>query len=301
MGKSRAKGAALKVNPEDVSPSWKVLQMNLKEQENSNKQITPRNDLNGSAADVSFSRKPVQSRKRKLQEALGSIEQDEIIAKRSCDIPVVRNERILSVCFICKLYSFVIAEFLIKCFFHGIGKGSHFSGEATPILALDCEYVGGGTDGDDDLLARVSIVNEEGKIVYDKYVKPKERVTDYRTAISGILPANIANGLPFYVAQREVAKILQDRIVVGHGLNNDFRVLNIHHNSKLTRDTAKCLLLRKMASCYGVPSLKKLARAILGIEIQQGEHDSVVDARVALRLYLVVKKKWENDLKRFRS
>ncbi|RCN31541.1 exonuclease [Ancylostoma caninum] len=160
-------------------------------------------------------------------------------------------------------------------------------GEATPVIALDCEYVGGGTDGSDDLLARVSIVNQlknnssvissfqEGKIVYDKYVKPRERVTDFRTSVSGIRPAHIATGLPFDVVQREVAAILKDRTVVGHALNNDFRVLNFHHNRKLTRDTAKCALLRKMANCNGLPSLKKLAGAVLGIEIQQGEHDSV--------------------------
>uniref|UniRef100_A0A0K0DLL7 RNA exonuclease 4 n=1 Tax=Angiostrongylus cantonensis TaxID=6313 RepID=A0A0K0DLL7_ANGCA len=141
---------------------------------------------------------------------------------------------------------------------------------------------------------------QEGKIVFDKYVKPKERVTDFRTSVSGIRPAHIANGSPFDVVQREVAKILKDRIIVGHALNNDFRVLNLHHNRKLTRDTAKCALLRKMANCNGVPSLKKLASTVLGVDIQQGEHDSVVDARVALRLYLTVKKKWESDIKRFR-
>ncbi|ETN85036.1 hypothetical protein NECAME_06583 [Necator americanus] len=30
-----------------------------------------------------------------------------------------------------------------------------------------------------------------------------------------------------------------------------------------------------MANCNGVPSLKKLANTVLGIEIQQGEHDSI--------------------------
>ncbi|KIH44931.1 exonuclease, partial [Ancylostoma duodenale] len=195
-------------------------------------------------------------------------------------------------------------------------------GEATPVIALDCEYVGGGTDGSDDLLARVSIVNQEGKIVYDKYVKPRERVTDFRTSVSGIRPAHIANGLPFDVVQREVAVILKDRTVVGHALNNDFRVshsevvkvLNFHHNRKLTRDTAKCALLRKMANCNGVsilttsswlffflelrdvflkmeifqlPSLKKLANAVLGIEIQQGEHDSVSFSKSSLHYFCI--------------
>jgi hypothetical protein len=36
------------------------------------------------------------------------------------------------------------------------------------------------------LLARCSIVNYLGEAVYDKYVKPVETVTDYRTHVSGI-------------------------------------------------------------------------------------------------------------------
>jgi Exonuclease len=59
---------------------------------------------------------------------------------------------------------------------------------------MDCEMVGVGEDGKDSILARVSIVNHFGHCVYDKYVKPTERVTDYRTKVSGIRPADIANG-----------------------------------------------------------------------------------------------------------
>ena len=46
-----------------------------------------------------------------------------------------------------------------------------------------------GTEGRSEALARVSIVNYNGAIVYDKYVRPEARVTDYRTWVSGITPA----------------------------------------------------------------------------------------------------------------
>lgn len=64
----------------------------------------------------------------------------------------------------------------------------------TRAVAMDCEMVGVGSDGEDSILARVSIVNHFGKCIYDKYVKPMETVTDYRTAVSGIRPADIENG-----------------------------------------------------------------------------------------------------------
>lgn len=64
----------------------------------------------------------------------------------------------------------------------------------TRAVAIDCEMVGVGPDGEDSILARVSLVNQFGKCIYDKYVKPTEKVTDYRTAVSGIRPEDIKDG-----------------------------------------------------------------------------------------------------------
>lgn len=64
----------------------------------------------------------------------------------------------------------------------------------TKAVAIDCEMVGVGPDGEDSILARVSLVNQFGKCIYDKHVKPTEKVTDYRTAVSGIRPEDIKDG-----------------------------------------------------------------------------------------------------------
>lgn len=61
-------------------------------------------------------------------------------------------------------------------------------------MALDCEMVGVGADGVESALARVSIVNQHGHCVYDKFVDPGEKVTDYRTQYSGIRPHNLKDG-----------------------------------------------------------------------------------------------------------
>ncbi|VTJ54370.1 Hypothetical predicted protein [Marmota monax] len=65
----------------------------------------------------------------------------------------------------------------------------------TRALALDCEMVGVGPKGEESIVARVSLVNQYGKCVYDKYVKPTEPVTDYRTAVSGIRPEKLKQGM----------------------------------------------------------------------------------------------------------
>ena len=54
--------------------------------------------------------------------------------------------------------------------------------------------VGVGPDGNDSALARISIVNQFGHCVYDKFVKPKEQVTDYRTWVSGVRPEDLKTG-----------------------------------------------------------------------------------------------------------
>ena len=46
--------------------------------------------------------------------------------------------------------------------------------------------VGTGYEGADSMLARCSLVNRFGHVLYDKYVAPREWVTDFRTKYSGI-------------------------------------------------------------------------------------------------------------------
>jgi len=47
-------------------------------------------------------------------------------------------------------------------------------------IALDCEMVGGGSDGSLDLCARVCLVDEDENLTFHSYVQPQIPVTDYR-------------------------------------------------------------------------------------------------------------------------
>lgn len=82
----------------------------------------------------------------------------------------------------------------------GAGPGSRGvnleprSPRLTKALAMDCEMVGVGPEGEESVVARVSLVNQHGRCVYDKHVKPTQPVTDYRTAVSGVRPADLAQG-----------------------------------------------------------------------------------------------------------
>ncbi|KAI1205827.1 ribonuclease H-like domain-containing protein [Annulohypoxylon truncatum] len=165
--------------------------------------------------------------------------------------------------------------------------------EVGKYIAVDCEMVGVGPEGRESVLARVSIVDFHGRQVYDSFVAPRERVTDYRTRITGLTPRVLASARSFDEVQAAVAELLKGRIVVGHDIKHDLAALQLAHPSSQVRDTAKFAGYRK----YGhgpKPALRVLAREVLGVEIQTGHHSSIEDARVAMLLFR--KKKSDFDV-----
>lgn len=171
-------------------------------------------------------------------------------------------------------------------------KESSFDG-LTRAVAMDCEMVGTGYLGRTSILARVSIVNLYGHCIFDKFVKPTEEVTDYRTEVSGIRPENLVNADDFKTVQNEVFAILLNRVLVGHAVHHDLKVLFLSHPKTSIRDTSQYF---KKFFNGRTPSLKKLTEAYLGVQIQTGEHDSITDAQATMRLYTLFKKKWEAEL-----
>lgn len=65
-------------------------------------------------------------------------------------------------------------------------------------------------------------------VSYDKHVTPNERVTDFRTFVSGVKANHLKGGLRLRQCQEEVVAILKDRVLVGHALSNDLKVCTYH-------------------------------------------------------------------------
>lgn len=174
--------------------------------------------------------------------------------------------------------------------------------EHTPIVAMDCEMVGTGPDGRHDVLGRVSVVNYLGDVLYDTFVKPGEEVTDYRTQWSGIRPSDIgpeSTAVTAVEAQQVVGELLKGRIVVGHALKNDFRVLQIAHPWHLVRDTSNYYKKLWRRGGKARPALRNIVAEVIGVDgFQKGEHDSCEDARAALAVYKKNAKEWERSIRR---
>eukprot|EP00450_Noctiluca_scintillans_P026169 CAMPEP_0194516538 /NCGR_PEP_ID=MMETSP0253-20130528/49445_1 /TAXON_ID=2966 /ORGANISM="Noctiluca scintillans" /LENGTH=263 /DNA_ID=CAMNT_0039360401 /DNA_START=23 /DNA_END=811 /DNA_ORIENTATION=- len=176
---------------------------------------------------------------------------------------------------------------------------SHEGKVSENVVAMDCEMVGVGVDGLRSVLARVSVVDHNGTTIFDAFVRPKEEVTDYRTWITGITKATLDGPRVLLedVARQRASELLQGKVVVGHALQNDFAALNLDHPLTMIRDTCRFRPLRIPGKEKMTPSLKRLAAHWLHINIQDGQHDSVEDSRIALRLYRLKCSLWERMMR----
>ena len=145
-------------------------------------------------------------------------------------------------------------------------------------------------------LARVSVLrgagDDEGIPFIDDYISIAEPVVDYLTAFSGIYPGDLDRATSHHVlvslkaAYKKLWLLLNlGCVFVGHGLLKDFRTINIHVPKSQVVDTVDLFFIKSRQRKL---NLRFLAWLLLGEEIQMEEHDSIEDARTALRLW----KKW---------
>jgi RNA exonuclease 4 len=168
---------------------------------------------------------------------------------------------------------------------------------------MDCEMVGVGPGGHRSALARVCIINWNGKKLMDSLVLPREPVTDYRTFVSGISRQDLESDgvLDVEECRSRVLELLEGKILVGHALKNDLHALGITHPWYDTRDTAKYEPFMKIRFDDGIlwpRKLKELAKDKLGRDVQKlgASHSAFEDAKTALDLYKLVRLKWEKAM-----
>ena len=173
------------------------------------------------------------------------------------------------------------------------------------LVAIDCEMVSvGSPENRRRILAKISLVDSELQALLDEYVAPTEEVTDYKTEISGITEEHLycENIRTFNDVMNDVKSKLEHKVIIGHALKNDFEVMNYSsHPMHLIRDTAKYREIRDKKHKDSTPSLKSLVKKHLRQDIQSGEHDSIIDARAVVNLYLKFRDTWEKDIAQLAS
>ncbi|CAM9672889.1 unnamed protein product, partial [Laminaria digitata] len=172
--------------------------------------------------------------------------------------------------------------------------------EEAQYVGLDCEMVGVGPAGCRSALARCCMVDWSGNVIYDKHVTPNERVTDFRTFVSGVKASHLKGNFRLRECQEEVAAVIKGKVLIGHALHNDLKALMMSHPSRMTRDTATYRPYQKAHGRAGgklrAKSLKTLAEELLGRTIQTDQHSPAEDARAAIDLYKLSRSQWEKSL-----
>lgn len=100
---------------------------------------------------------------------------------------------------------------------------------SSPMFALDCEMCRT-TIGDLEL-TRVSVVDEDNKVVYEQLVKPDNPIVDYLTQFSGITPRMMRPVTKkLKDVQQDLRQVLPpDAILIGQSLNGDMHALKMMH------------------------------------------------------------------------
>ncbi|CAI4063069.1 Rnh70p SKDI_07G5240 [Saccharomyces kudriavzevii IFO 1802] len=155
-----------------------------------------------------------------------------------------------------------------------------FAHDGSHIFALDCEMC---LSEQGLVLTRISIVNFDNEVIYEELVMPDVPIVDYLTRYSGITEEKLATS-----AKKTLSEVQQDLlgiisrsdILIGHSLQNDLKVTKLKHPKIV--DTA--IIYHHKAGDPFKPSLKYLSETFLNKSIQNGEHDSVEDARACLEL-----------------
>lgn len=169
-----------------------------------------------------------------------------------------------------------------------------------------------GTRSGKSVVARVVVVDKNGKTILDEYIMPEETVTSYRTIVSGITRKDLETyGKPLSTVRHMVGLILAGKILVGHGLREELESLDISHPWYLQRDAADYEPFMQEGSetdptgCTRtvlVPrKLLFLTIERLGRPIHQAPDKPprpAEDAIAALELYYSQKRQWEKSLKR---
>ena len=125
-----------------------------------------------------------------------------------------------------------------------------------------------GADFGEDILCRVSVVNQLGQVCFDTLVKPHSEVTQGRMWLHGIHGSHLKEAPELGEVQAALEELLKERLVVGHTTHKDLECLEL--------EGVKFVDIKCFDGKDAQPKkLKHLCRQHLNLAIQADFHSSV--------------------------
>lgn len=146
---------------------------------------------------------------------------------------------------------------------------------------MDCEFVK--SPKGKDLLARVSLINFKGEVIYDTVVNPEEPIADYITHITGLTKESFVDAPSYSEVNQYVINMIRGTVIVGHTLLCDLEKFTSMDEVVSYIDVSEFTDYTKDG--FRKSKLKDLSSHHLNAKIQEGVHSSIIDARAAMALY----------------
>jgi hypothetical protein len=97
-----------------------------------------------------------------------------------------------------------------------------------PFFAIDVECVATGLGHTDRSPAWVAIVDEQSKVVFDRFIKPKLPIVSCLTKLTGITPEQLADAPDIDAVRAEIVALLPEgSVIVGQGIESDIKWLGL--------------------------------------------------------------------------
>ncbi|CAK5099758.1 unnamed protein product [Aphanomyces euteiches] len=143
-----------------------------------------------------------------------------------------------------------------------------------PFFSVDVECVATGTGYADRDVARIAVVDENETTIFDSYVKPEKPIVSYLTQLTGITAEMLETAQALPTVIEELKKVLPlDSVLAGLDFREIFNVADLFR------------VPTSASYQYRYFSLRHVAKYLLEASIQEHDHDPVVDAVFAMKIF----------------
>lgn len=141
-------------------------------------------------------------------------------------------------------------------------------------------------------MAHIVAIDQNEVIVFDSYVKPDIPVVSYLTPLTGVESHHLESAPSLSQATQALKQILpKNSIIIGQSIQKDMDWvgLKVPQDVAATFDVATLFRVRTFppneTRPYRYYSLRHVAKHLMGDSIQEDEHNPVIDAIYAMRIF----------------